>query len=112
MGSKHPRTSIGPPPSPSSRAPPSRWDAVKFPSEEAWKRYTQKFSQRSLVPERGLRPDGKTDVDIMAMIAAMKWIHFTKPPEAAVISVVKEFYAMLMLMVPRWHQLQYISDDY
>lgn len=93
MASKRLRTIIGLPPPSSSRSRAQTWDVVKFSTEEAYQRYTQNFLSRSLVPERGLRPDDKLDGQMNAMISKMKWVHFTKPSEFAVVAVVKEFYA-------------------
>lgn len=45
------------------------------------------------MPERGLRLDDRKDGQMMAMILEKKCVHFIKQPEAAIISVVREFYA-------------------
>lgn len=42
--------------------------------------------------ERGLRPDDKNDGELMKMIMEMKWVHFIKQPDSAIISMVREFY--------------------
>lgn len=87
MASKHQRTSI------SSSPAALTWDRAKFISEEAWKKYNYTIANKSLVPERGFRPDQRQDGELMAMIIERKWVHFTKPPESAIISMVRKFYA-------------------
>lgn len=62
-------------------------------SEEASERFHTVLAGKKLIPERGLRPDATKTGHIATMIAETRWWEFTKQPEAAVISIVKEFYA-------------------
>lgn len=72
--------------------PPPRFDSRRFVSHAAQERYNR-MATRSLVPERGLRPDQSKDGDMAVMIAERNWFTLTEQPEPAVITVVKEFYA-------------------
>lgn len=51
------------------------------------------MAKRSLILERGLRPDQTKDGEIAVMIAERNWFNFTDQSELAIIVVVKEFYA-------------------
>lgn len=62
-------------------------------SEEASERFHTVLVGKKLIPERGLRPDATETGQIAAIIAERRWWEFTKQPEAAVISIVNEFYA-------------------
>lgn len=51
------------------------------------------LANKSLVPERGLKPVARKDGEMAEMIAERKWDNFTRQPDPAAISIVKEFYA-------------------
>lgn len=68
-------------------------DKKWFVTEEASERFHTILAGNNLILERDLQPDATQMGQIDVMIAVRRWRESTKQPEAAVISIVIEFYA-------------------
>lgn len=69
------------------------FDRHRFVDIEASKRYHESVVKRNLIPERGLKPCCSNQREIFLIIRDQGWEDFVKQPEAAVVSLVREFYA-------------------
>ena len=69
------------------------YDSDKFVSEEAQSRYHESVVKRIPIAERGLCVSGVSWPAIQNNIYARKWDEFCKQPKAAVVPIVREFYA-------------------
>ena len=74
----------------STAAPEPEYDRTKFVSYEAQKRYIDNSVKRGMIQERGLNI---TIVNVSKQVKDRKWEELVKHPEAAVVPVVREFYA-------------------
>lgn len=76
----------------SSSKPSKQYDKKKFINAEAFDRYTT-LANKTIIPQRGLRPDETRDNEIVVMIIKRDQFTLTEQPDPTVIPVVKEFYA-------------------
>ena len=69
------------------------FDSDKFVSEEAQTRYHDSVVKRNPIAERGLCVTGVNWPSIQNNFRARKWDEFCNQPKAAIVPIVREFYA-------------------
>ncbi|CAK9314354.1 unnamed protein product [Citrullus colocynthis] len=68
----------------------------KFINKDAADRYQKYVAKSSVIPERGLAPCEVHQPQLFENIMQRSWSGFVKQPEAAVIPIVREFYANMV----------------
>ena len=70
-----------------------QFDETKFVSENAQNRYYDPVSNQNMIAKRGLCVTGINWPTITTNIRERKWDSFCAQPQAAIVPVVREFYA-------------------
>ncbi|GMN64007.1 hypothetical protein TIFTF001_033098 [Ficus carica] len=79
---------------------------IKFISSEAATYYNDTVVLKSIVPERGLKPDAFHERQMLDNIEKRKWQTFTAHPQKASVPLVREFYAYAKYSVDHMTVLQ------
>ncbi|GMN68008.1 hypothetical protein TIFTF001_037069 [Ficus carica] len=66
---------------------------IKFINSEAATYYNDTVVLKSIVPERGLKPDAFHECQMLDNIEKRQWQTFTAHPQKASVPLVREFYA-------------------
>lgn len=69
------------------------YDKRRFVNKAASERYHSLLASKALIPKRRIKPHETQDGAVADMIIERGWSYFTQQPKAAMVTIVKEFYA-------------------